>query len=621
MSAPALPVPALPPAANDARGPELPFRTVPELLRRQAAALGGRTALQYRKQGAWVTLSYAAYYDRALMAARGLSRVGIRPGDRVAILSENRSGWVIADMGILAAGAVTVPIYPTNTPEQVAYVIEHSGARVVFVSSRAQYAKLVAVRDRIPGVLLAVSFERFLGDPALPLCTFYQLSEIDHPITPEERTGLEAGIDRVDAQDVATVIYTSGTTGVPKGATLTHRNLVAGAWLGRRHVPQLGDREVMLSCLPLSHVLERVDGYYMTLAYGCTLAFADSIEKVPENMREVRPTVMFGVPRLFEKIHARIFAEVGRAPGLKRRLFRWAVAVGRAHVRARYVERRRSPWLGLPQRLADRLVFATLRERFGGRVKAFVCGGAPLDPAINEFFWVAGLPILEGYGLTETCSAVTLNTFDAVRFGSVGRPLSHAEVRTDADGELLVRAPQVMRGYERDPAATAEAIGDGWLRTGDVGRIEDGFVFITDRKKELIITAGGKNIAPQHVEAELKRDRFVSQAFVHGDRRPYLTALLAPNVERLVEWAREHRIAWVDVDDLVINDAVVCHMTARVAAVNARLAPYEQVKRFVLLPREFSLEAGELSPALKMRRRVIYEKHREKFEQLYADAG
>jgi long-chain acyl-CoA synthetase len=599
----------------------LPFRTVPDLLRRQAGALGERLALKYRKQREWVTLSYAAYYERALMAARGLAKVDVRPGDRVAILSENRVGWVIADMGILIGGAVTVPIYPTNTPDQVAYVLAHSDAKVVFVSSRAQYAKLVAIRDRIPRVQLVVSFERFLGDPSLPLCTFYQLSEIDHPTSPEERAQLEAGIDRLAPGDLATIIYTSGTTGVPKGAALTHLNMVSGAWLGRVRVPQLNDREVMLSCLPLSHVLERVDGYYMTLAYGCLMAIADSIEKVPENMREIRPTVMFGVPRLFEKIHARVFAEVGRASALKRRIFRWAVAAGRAHVRARYLEGRRGPWLGLPYRLADALVFATIRERFGGRVKAFVCGGAPLDPGINEFFWVAGLPILEGYGLTETSSAVTLNTFDAVRFGSVGRPLASAEIRTDVDGEILVRAPQVMTRYEQDPAGTEQALAEGWLRTGDVGRIEDGFVFITDRKKELIITAGGKNIAPQHVEGELKRDRYVSQAFVHGDRRPYLTALLTPNVERLVEWAREQRIAYVDVDDLVINDAVVRHIAARVEAVNARLARHEQVKRFVLLPREFSLEAGELSPALKLRRRVIFEKHREKFEQMYADAG
>jgi long-chain acyl-CoA synthetase len=294
--------------------------------------------------------------------------------------------------------------------------------------------------------------------------------------------------------------------------------------------------------------------------------------------------------------------------------------VGKAHVRARWIERRSDPWAALRRRVADRLVFAKLRERFGGNLKLFVCGGAPLDPGIAEFFWAIGLPVLEGYGLTETSAAVTLNTFAAVRFGSVGRALPHTEVRTDADGEILIRGPQVMAGYEQDPAATEQSFAEGgWFRTGDLGRIEDGFVFITDRKKELIITAGGKNIAPQPIENELKRDGYVSQAFLHGDRRPYLTALLVPNLERLIEWAQVERIPYCDVEDLVANDAVVRFMGARIAAVNARLARHEQVKRFVLLPRDFSVEGGELSPALKLRRRVIHEKYKDRIERMYAD--
>ncbi len=600
----------------------LPFRSMPDLLRRNAARYGARPALEYRKQGKWVTLGYDAFRERALMVARGLVKLDVRPGDRAAILSENRAGWVIADMGILSAGAVTVPIYPTSTPEQLEYLLRHSEAKVVFVSSRIQYAKLLEIRRAIPDVRLVVSFERFLGEPELPVCTFYQLSEIDHPVTDAERAAIEARVDRIEPDDLVTVIYTSGTTGVPKAVALTHRNVLFEAWYARQAVPQLGTDEVMLSCLPLSHVLERAVGYYMTLAHGCRIAFADSLEKVPENMREVRPTAMVGVPRLFEKIHARIFQEVHRMPAAKRRVFQWALAAGKAHVQARFVERRKDPWAALRHRLADRLVFAKLRERFGGRLKLFVSGGAPLDPAIAEFFWIIGLPVLEGYGLTETTAAVTINTFEAVRFGSVGRALAHMEVRTDADGEILIRGPQVMAGYEQDPAATEQAFtGDGWFRTGDLGRIEDGFVFITDRKKELIITAGGKNIAPQPIENALKRDTYVSQAFVHGDRRPYLTALLVPNFERLVEWAHAERIPYCDLDDLVINDAVVRLMAERIATVNARLPRYEQVKKFALLPHDFSLEGGELSPALKLRRRVIHEKYKDKIERMYAEAN
>jgi long-chain acyl-CoA synthetase len=610
--APAERAPALP----------LPFRSVPHMLRVNARRLGARPALKYRKQGAWVTLGYDAFRERALMVARGLSKLGIRAGDRAAILSENRAGWVIADMGILSAGAVTVPIYPTSTPEQIEYLLRHCGAQVVFVSTRVQYQKLLQIRPAIPEVRLVVSFERFLGDPALPVCTFYQLSEIDHPVTDAERAAIEERIDGIAPDDLLSVIYTSGTTGVPKAVALTHGNALFEARYARQAVPQLGDAEVMLSCLPLSHVLERAVGYYMTLAHGCLMAFADSIEKVPENMREIRPTAMIGVPRLFEKIHARVFQEVQRMPAARRRLFRWALEAGREYVRARFLERRRDRWVALRRRIADRLVFAKLRARFGGRLKLFVCGGAPLDPEIAEFFWIVGLPVLEGYGLTETTAAVTLNTFEAVRFGSVGRALPGADLRIAPDGELLVRGPYVMAGYEGDPAATEQAFTpDGFFRTGDLGRIEDGFVFITDRKKELIITAGGKNIAPQPIENELKRDPLVSQACVHGDRRPYLTALLVPNLERLLEWAHAERIPYCDVEDLVANDAVVRRLGERIAEVNARLPRHEQVKRFVLLPRDFSLEGGELSPSLKLRRRVIHEKYKDKIERMYADAA
>ncbi len=611
-------LPSEPPAAQL----PLPFRSIADMLRQNAACHGARPALRYRKQGTWVNLGYAAFRERALMVARGLAKLDVRRGDRAAILSENRAGWVIADMGILSAGAVSVPIYPTSTPEQIEYLLRHSGAKVVFVSSRVQYQKLLEIRQGIPDVRLVVSFERFLGDPALPVCTFYQLSEIDHPVTDVERAVIEARIDGVDPDDLATVIYTSGTTGVPKAVALTHRNLIVEAWYARQAVPQLGADEVLLSCLPLSHVLERAVGYYMTLAHGCLMAFADSIEKVPENMREVRPTAMIGVPRLFEKIHARVFQEVNRMPAAKRRVFLWALEAGQAHVRARHIEGRKDRWAALRARVADRLVFAKLRQRFGGRLKLFVSGGAPLDPGIAEFFWIIGLPVLEGYGLTETTAAVTINTFEGVRFGSVGRALPHMEVRTDDDGEILIRGPQVMPRYEDDPAATEQVLtADGWFRTGDLGRIEDGFVFITDRKKELIITAGGKNIAPQPIENALKRDPFVSQAFVHGDRRPYLTALLVPNFEGLVEWAQAERIPYCAVDDLVINDAVVRLMAERIAKVNARLPRHEQVKRFVLLPRDFSLEGGELSPSLKLRRRVIHDKYKDKIERMYADAS
>ncbi|MBI2355532.1 MAG: long-chain fatty acid--CoA ligase [Deltaproteobacteria bacterium] len=600
----------------------LPYRSVPAMLRENAAAFKGKLALKYRKQGKYVTLSYEQYYERALMVARGLKKLNVRPGDRIAILSENRAGWVIADMGILAAGALSVPIYPTNTPEQLEYVLKHSEASIVFVSNKFQYSKLLKVRAAIPRVERVISFERFLGDACLPVCTFYQLSEIDDAITAEERRALEAGIDAIAPDDLLTIIYTSGTTGVPKGVMLSHANILADAWLGTRMCGVLSDREVALSFLPLSHVLERTVGYYMTIMNGALLAFADSIEKVPENMTDVRPTVMVSVPRLFEKIYSRIFETVHTMPIAKRWLFHWALRIGKRYVDLKYVDRRPVPILtALEYALADMLIFRKLRERFGGNMRIFCSGGAPLDKTINEFFWIIGIPILEGYGLTETSPIVTFNTLEAIRFGSVGRILEHTEMRTDEEGELLIKGPQVMSGYYKDTEATSQALQDGWLRTGDIGKIENGFVYITDRKKELIITAGGKNIAPQPIENELKLDKYISQAFVYGDRKPYLTALLVPNYERVMEYARERHVNFFDMDDLVMTESVEELLGQRVAEINGRLAQYESIKRFVLLPRDFSIEGGELTPTLKLRRKVIYEKFKDRIEGMYAENG
>ena len=601
---------------------DIPFASVPAMLRNNAATFKGKLALKYRKQGKYVTLSYTEYYERALMAARGLKKLNVQPGDKVAILSENRAGWVIADMGILAVGGVVVPIYPTNTPEQVEYVLNHSGARVVFVSNKYQYSKLLSVRASIPQVEQVISFERFLGKAALPVCTFYQMSEIDDAITDDQRSELEAGIEAIALHDPLTIIYTSGTTGVPKGVVLSHANILADAWLGTRKAAVISERQVILSFLPLSHVLERTVGYYMTIMNGALLAFADSIEKVPENMMEVKPTVMVSVPRLFEKIHSRIFETVHKMSIVKRWLFHWALRIGKRYVDLKYVERQPLPLVTrLEYALADMLIFRKLRERFGGNMRHFCSGGAPLDKTINEFFWIIGLPILEGYGLTETSPAVTLNTLEAVRFGSVGTTLEHTEIRVDDDGELLIRGPQVMSGYYRDEEATRQAIKDGWFRTGDIGHIENGFVYITDRKKELIITAGGKNIAPQPIENELKLDKYISQAFVYGDRKPYLTALLVPNYERIMEYAREKQINYFDMDDLVMNEPIEELLAQRVADINGRLAQYESIKRFDLLPRDFSIEGGELTPTLKLRRKVIYEKYKVRIEGMYAENG
>lgn len=595
------------------------YHSIPDMIRSNAAEFGSRLALKYRKQGVFVTLTYAAYYERILMVSRGLGKMGVKPGDRIAILSENRVGWVIADMGILCCGAVTVPVYPTNTPEQIAYMVNHSGARIVFVSGKFQYTKLLKVMESIPGIELVVSFERFLGDPALPVTTFYQLSEIDSPVTDDEKKELEAGIDRIMPEDMLTLIYTSGTTGIPKGVMLSHRNILTNIRFLTEQSGAIGKDDTLLSFLPLSHILERTAGYYLTLYNGALLAFADSIEKVPENMTEIRPTVMISVPRLFEKIYHRIFENAHRMSAIKRTLFHWGVDVGRKYVAATYIDKQPSALLSFKYALADKLIFSKIRARFGGNMKLFCSGGAPLDKTINEFFWILGIPIFEGYGLTETSPALSFNNFEHIRFGSVGVPLKETEFRIAEDSEILVRGPQVMLGYYHNPEATAEAMQDGWFKTGDVGYIEDGFLFITDRKKELIVTAGGENIAPQPIENILKMDKYITSAYVYGDRKPYLTALIVPNIERLLEFSKEKHIHYYELDDLVMHEPVQKLFEQRLADINSRLAHYETIRKFVLLVHDFSIEGGELTPTLKLRRKIIYEKYKHRIEDMYAD--
>ena len=598
----------------------LPFRSVPEMLKSNAARFAGRPAVSFKKGGKWVVLSYDHLYERMLMAARGLRKAGVLPGDRVAILSENRVGWAIADLGIQAAGAVTVPIYATNTPEQIEYVLNHAEAKIVFVSNRLQYEKLLKVREYIPGVELAVSYEQFLGEKELPVYTLQQLSEVSHPLTAEEKRELEAEIEGITPDALITIIYTSGTTGVPKGVMLTQFNMLFDACAGLSKLGEMQPGEVFLSFLPLSHVLERTAGYHAALLNGAHVAFAESVEKVVENIAEVRPTMMVSVPRLFEKIYSRIHENVHLMPAHKKRLFHWAVAVGREYVYSRYVRRVPTGFLGVRYRLADRLVFRKIRQRFGGRLRFFISGGAPLDKTINEFMWTIGIPTFEGYGLTETSPALTLNALYENRFGSVGRSLEQTELRTAEDGELLARGPQVMQGYYKNPTATAETIRDGWLYTGDIARIDDdGFVYIVDRKKEIIVTAGGKNIAPQPIENELKLDKYISQAFVYGDRKPYLAALLTPNLERLLELAQQEKLNYFDAEDLVSNERVRRLFEERIRQVNKGLPSYETIKKFAILPHDFSIDGGELTPTLKLKRKVIYDKYRERIEGLFLD--
>ena len=601
---------------------ELEYKSIPAVLKANAERFKNRTAISYKKRNTYLSLTYGEFYERVLMLARGLRKAGVMPGDRVAIFSENRLGWAISDFGIQAAQAITVPIYATNTGEQAAYVINHSAAKIVFVSTKGQYEKLLAIRDQLPDVEMIVSYERFLGDRTFPVFTQYQLSEISHPLSQEEIQTIEAQIDALTPNDLITIIYTSGTTGVPKGVMLSQKSVLFDTVYGLKQLGGMTSQETFLSFLPLSHVLERTGGYYAAIYSGSHIAFAENVQKVMENVIEIKPTAMVSVPRLFEKIHSRVFENVRQMSKMQQRLFHYALDIGRTYIQKKYIDKKVPSGLAIKYRFFDKLVFKKLRDRFGGRLRFFICGGAPLDKTINEFMWAIGIPVFTGYGLTETSPAVTLTTIDEVRFDAVGKPLAHTEVKVASDGELLIKGPQVMEGYYRNKKATEETFVDGWLLTGDIARIdEDGFVYIVDRKKEIIVTAGGKNIAPQPLENELKLDKYISQVFVIGDGKPYLVALLTPNIERIIDYARDEKIDYIDIEELVTNSQIVELYEKRIADFNEALPSYETIKKFVVLPREFSIENGELTPTLKLKRKEIYKIYRDKIEGMYGSNG
>ncbi len=602
------------------------YSSLPDMLRQSAKKYKDRVAISYKKNGQIVDITYEKFYELTLMVARGLKKLGVKKGDKVAILSETRPMWSLADFGIMNLGAWVIPIYHTNTPDQVSYILNHSQAKIVIVSDRSQYFKILQIKDEVPSVEIVVAHDRFIPDKKLPVLTFYQLTEMSVPLEEKERQEIEKSIDDIDIEDTFTVIYTSGTTGVPKGVELCHRNIISNIYYINKKAENLvNENDVFLSFLPYSHILGRADSHYLPIAHGSKIAYAESIEKIADNILEFKPTIIVTVPRLLEKIHSRIFDAVHEASDFKKNLFHKAIETGKEYVETVYEKKEKpSASLSFKYKLFDNLVFSKLREKLGlTQLKTFVSGGAPLNQDINKFFWSIGLPVLEGYGLTETSPVLCVNTFDKLKFGSVGTLLEETKLKIDEDGELLFKGPQVMKGYYKDEEKTKEAFDEeGYFRTGDIGKQdEDGFIFITDRKKELIVTAGGKNIAPAPIENLLKNTKYISNAFVYGDKKPYLVAILTMNLERVLEYAKEHNLKYFDVSDLAKNEKIIELFKREVEKVNKQLARYETIKKFVIVPQDFSIEGGELTPTLKLKRRVIYKKYADKIECLYNEDG
>ena len=574
-------------------------------------------ALRTKRAGRWVDVGYRDMAERVQALSIGLQELGVGRGDRVAILSENRPEWAIADYACLAARCTDVPIYPTLPAKQAEYILHDSGAVAVMVSSAAQLEKVMKIRERLPALAHIIAFDDSATGPGV--LRFEQL--VDRGRAARERhPDWRASALEVVEDDLATLIYTSGTTGDPKGVMLSHGNIASNVTTSVGLFSFTAEDEC-LSFLPLSHIFERMFGHYCMFHAGVVINYAESVDTVPADMEEIRPQLMASVPRLYEKIYARVLDNVRTSSAHRKRIFAWAREVGERWAEATIARRPVSPALRLQRALADRLVFAKLRARTGGRIRFFISGGAPLSPDITRFFYAAGLPILEGYGLTETSPVMAVNTFKNHRLGTVGKAIPGVEIRIAHDGEIVTRGPNVMCGYFNKPQATAEAIDDeGWFHTGDIGLIDaDGYLSITDRKKDLIVTAGGKNIAPQPIENLAKTSKFVASAVMIGDRRPFPIMLVVPNPAQVKGWAEHKGLPDGDLEQLLDHPDVRQKIEREVRMTLRDLAQFEMPKKLLILQKDFTVEAGELTPTLKVRRRIVEEHNRPAIEALYVE--
>ncbi len=571
-------------------------------------------ALQFKKGDRYEKVSHREILKRVRHCAMGLGTLGIQRGDRVGILAENRPEWAIADYACLTMGITDVPIYPTLPADQIAYILKDAGTVATFVSTAEQAEKISSVRTQVPSLTHVISFEEVGGSADMTIAELEQRGAAAE--TPDSLARYRANAESVEPDDLATLIYTSGTTGNPKGVMLTHNNIRSNVEATRTKMPFDGS-DTSLSFLPLSHIFERM-GDYLMFATGTSIAYAESLDTVPVNMVEVRPTVVFSVPRLYEKMYARVLQNALSGGFLKKKIFFWARDVAEKWADVRLAGGEPNALLARKYAIAQKLVFSKLKARTGGRLRFFVSGGAPLAPEINKFFYAAGLIILEGYGLTETSPVIGVNTTEDFRIGTIGRPIEGVEVRIAEDGEILTRGPGVMKGYYNNPQATAEAIDeDGWFHTGDIGELRDGFLAITDRKKDIIVTAGGKNIAPQPVENLVKTNKYVSQAVMLGDKRRFPSMLIVPNFEQLETWAKRRNFIWTDRTQLIRMPAVHAKMEEEVLGMLGGLAQYERPKKIALLEQDFSLEQGEMTPTQKVKRRVVDRNYKAIIDAMY----
>ncbi len=592
------------------------YRSIPEMYYKQADRNKGRVIIKHKKDGKWLDITWDQNRELTEALACGLIKLGIKPQEKVCILSENRNEWYVSDIAIQSAGAVTVPVYATDTPDQVAYIVNDSDAVAIIISTAQQYNKIKTKRDEMPNLKHIISMDKLNNENGI--MWFYDLTASGRS------NGLKEGLDKIlkaiNPQDLATIIYTSGTTGDPKGVMLTQSNLLSITDASYDAFKDELTDEVMLSFLPLSHGYARIADFYVPLYHAKGVqAIAESIDKIADNLKEIQPTMFVSVPRVYEKVYGRIISQVEADKPIKRKIFYWAISVGRKA--APYLMESKSLPLSLSfqYQLANTLVFKKIKQAVGGRLKFAIAGGAPLSKELGEFFFALGIKIIEGYGLTETSAIFMANPPKKIKFGTVGKPFKGYELRIASDGEILLKGSNVMKGYYKKPEATKEILDkEGWLYSGDIGFVDnEGYLHITDRKKDLIVTAGGKNIAPQPIENKLKMNKYIDEAVMIGDKRPYCVALIVPSFEMLEDAAKKEGIAYNDKKDLIGKPRIKELISAAIEDVNKGLARFETIKKFILIPQLFSQESGELTPTIKVKRSAVEKKYRDVIEELY----
>ncbi len=575
-------------------------------------------AQQFKQGGAWRTLAWREVGDIVREVATGLIALSRKKGEAVGILSTSRAEWVQADFAIFSAGCVTIPVYPTYPPDLIQYIVNDAGVKTLIVEDPGQLAKVLEVQGKMEGLEQIVVIQGYEGkEPSPRIFTWEALRRLGRENREKFKSELASRVADTRPDDIATIVYTSGTTGPPKGVVQTHGNHLA-ALDSAAETTSIREGDVHLLFLPLAHSFARLESF-IGVHRGLTTAFAENIDKLRENLPETRPHFICSVPRVFEKVYAGALAKAESGSPLKKKIFHWALDVGKQVSQLKQAKKPVPTGLALKYRLAHKLVFSKMHAALGGRLRFAVSGGAPLSREIAEFFHAAGILILEGYGLTETCPVLSSNQEDNFKFGSVGRPIPGVEIKIAPDGEILGRGKNIAQGYFKKPEATAEVfLAGGWFATGDIGRLdEDGFLFITDRKKDLIVTAGGMNIAPQNIENLLKGDPFISQAMVHGDKRPYPVALITVNQDELIKFAKEQGILITDPVALAKHPKVVERVSRIVEQKNTELQSYAKIKKFSILPGDLTVENGLLTPTLKVKRKVITEKNREILDSLY----